>query len=176
MLQQAAIDRCQSIPKHSILILDGSGSMNSSYSDLIGAVNNYITEQTKRNGIISVVAFSSSATVIRTLSNKTLSSMEGYDGGSTNFAAALNAAIPLIRSTPNGYSCCILFFTDGLPDCKPYQEYLDIIQSENVTLNAIGFGSADRKVLDDLCQNGGKVSIGMTMADIAEIYREYAFS
>jgi hypothetical protein len=44
-----------------ILILDASGSMDSSYASLIVAANKYITVQIARKGIISVIPFSDDA-------------------------------------------------------------------------------------------------------------------
>jgi len=161
-------------PKHSILILDGSGSMSGCYNSLINSANDYISICTSNGGLVSVVAFASSS-VIFTLSTRSLSSREGYTGGGTSFASGLRTALPLINQTPPNYDCRILFFTDGCPDSESYDSYLSTIRSRGVRLDAIGFGSANQSVLNHLCQNGGTATIGQTMNEVGQLMRKYAF-
>jgi uncharacterized protein YegL len=144
------------IRRHSILILDGSGSMNRAYDTLITAANDYIQIQTKAGGLISVVTFGSKAKVLFQTDTRLLKPREGFDNGGTDFVAALNTAIPLIEYTPSDYECRIIFFTDGRPNAFP-TEQISQIQSRKVRLDPIGCGEAEMTTLNRLACCGGEV-------------------
>jgi MoxR-like ATPase len=155
--------------RHSILVLDGSGSMYNVYADLIIAANEYIRIQTQpqMGGLISVVSFGSNATILFQMATRLLGKTEGFNNGSTNFTAALDAVTPLIQLTPPGFECRIIFFTDGCPDkgTMPSRQ-LEYIRSLGIRLDPIGFGEAKMDVLKQLACCGGEVTMGRTMADV----------
>ncbi|KAA6362586.1 MAG: hypothetical protein EZS28_041887, partial [Streblomastix strix] len=151
-------------PRHSILILDGSGSMRGDpYSKLIIASNQYIGTQSQKGGIISVISFSDSAKVLYERQNRQLGSNEGFKGGGTNFQAALQTAIPLAQRNPPQYECRILFFTDGNGNDATTQ--CNQLAAMKVKIDVVGFGSLRENSLNGLVRCGGQVSIGKTMAE-----------
>ncbi|KAA6403970.1 MAG: hypothetical protein EZS28_000496, partial [Streblomastix strix] len=156
-------------PRHSILILDGSGSMRGSYGQLIIASNQYISSQSQNGGIISVVSFSSSAKVLYERQNRQLGPTEGYDAGGTNFQAALQTAIPLAQRNTPQYECRILFFTDGYSETDATAE-CNQLATFGVRIDVVGFGKLSEKSLNSLVRCGGKVSIGKTMDDVVKIF------
>jgi hypothetical protein len=162
-------------PRHSILILDGSGSMNNYYSQLIVAVNAYINIQVKAGGLISVVWFGTNAGIIYEQGTRTLRQREGYTGGGTNFCAALQAALPIIRRNPPGYVCRIVFFTDGCPDAFPTKEIKEV-RHLNIRLDPVGFGKINRDVLTRMASCGGTVSENQTMQEVEQTFIRIAAS
>ncbi|KAA6402261.1 MAG: hypothetical protein EZS28_002207, partial [Streblomastix strix] len=158
-------------PRHSILILDGSGSMGGNpYSKLIVASNQYISTQSQNGGTISVISFSGSANMIFERQNRKLGPMEGYKGGGTNFQTALQTAIPLVQRNPPQYECRILFFTDGNGNDATTQ--CNQLAAMKVKIDVVGFGSLRENSLNGLVRCGGQVSIGKTMAEVAEIFQK----
>jgi uncharacterized protein with von Willebrand factor type A (vWA) domain len=155
-------------PRHSILILDGSGSMDSSYADLIVAANAYIDIQAKAGGLISVVWFASDAGIIYERETRQLTPMEGYTCGGTSFSAALKAAIPIIQRNPANYECRILFFTDGYGGSAT--DEVAQVQRLGVRLDAVGVGGSEQNVLRQLVTCGGTVTIGQTMNDVQQVF------
>jgi hypothetical protein len=160
---------------HSILVLDGSGSMSESYDELTFAANEYIRIQTQDQGLISVVCFGSRATVLYTLGTRYLEPREGFTKRNTNFVAALDAAIPLLQETPPGYKSRIVFFTDGnpVPNVFPTRQ-IEQIRSMNIRLDPIGYGRANVDVMNQLACCGGDVTMGKNMNDVIEAFRRKA--
>jgi hypothetical protein len=158
--------------RHSILVLDGSGSMSSAYAGLIVAANQYITIVVGNGGVISVVHFSSGASVIYERQTRMLGSQEGYDGGGTNFQAALRTTIPVVQRNPAGYECRILFFTDGRASI-PSSE-LQQLRNMGTRMDVVGFGSVNQSILNQLVTCGGTVSIGRTMNDVQAVFASLA--
>jgi uncharacterized protein with von Willebrand factor type A (vWA) domain len=89
------------------------GSMSGFYEDLIVAANKYISIQVERKGIISVIPFSSDASILYERGTRILNSMEGFTNGGTDFEKPLKKAVEIASRNPSGYECRILFFTDG---------------------------------------------------------------
>jgi hypothetical protein len=160
------------IPWYSIIVLDSSFSMEDTYSSLIECVNDFIIDQTSKKGIISVISFSDSASIIRTKDNKTLASMEGYNGGCTSFSEGFRLANQLADDPIPNYETRVLFFTDGYPnDNDPYIVECDNLFNKGVVIHAIGFGSVNKNILDTLVRNEGLVYIGKTMVDVAQAFQ-----
>jgi uncharacterized protein YegL len=137
--------------------------MNQHYAQLIDAANEYIRIQSGYGGRISVVGFSSSAQEIYRLGTRSLGPREGYTGGGTNFTAALQTAIPLVGATPSGFETRILFFTDGCPNNSSYIPVATQLGRMGVRIDSVGFGSANRTHLQNLLQNGGRMTIGQIL-------------
>jgi uncharacterized protein with von Willebrand factor type A (vWA) domain len=93
--------------------------------------------------------------------------------GGTNFTAALQVALQVIaRTNLPGYECRILFFTDGGASIPTAE--LQWLRSANIRLDAVGFGSADQNVLNQLVTCGGQVTIGRTMTDVQNTFAALA--
>lgn len=156
--------------RHSILILDGSGSMEDYYSQLLNSANKYINIQKSRGGLISVIAFSDIASILFERENRNLYSNEGYRGRNTNYLDALKCAITVASSNPSGYNCRILFFTDGEPNSENYSNELSRLRFMDVQIDAIGFGNqCNDRILQGLLHRG-QISHGNTMNEIDEIF------
>jgi hypothetical protein len=89
----------QSLPIHSILILEGSGSMEDSYASLFVAVNKYSDIQIQRNGIISVISFGNTVHILYEKQTRKLRYCEGYDDGQTDYGAALQLTIQVVSKS-----------------------------------------------------------------------------
>jgi hypothetical protein len=152
--------------RHSILILDGSGSMNSSYAKLIIAANKYIDIQVQRKGIISVISFSSDASILYKQETRKLDPMEGFANGGTDFYYLLSLAVQIASQNRSGYQCRILFFTDGNPNGSDYSTILNQLRSMSIRMDVVGFGSLNETVLRSLALNGGTFSNETTMDDV----------
>jgi Mg-chelatase subunit ChlD len=146
--------------------------MRGSYSQLASAANGYINIQKGRGGVITVIQFESSASVVMERGTSNISESDCASGG-TNFTAALQCALQVIgRTNLPGYECRILFFTDGGASIPTAE--LQRLRSANIRLDAIGFGSANQNTLSQLVTCGGQVTIGRTMTDIQSTFAAIA--
>jgi hypothetical protein len=173
-------------PRHSILILDGSRSMEDSYDELIAAVNEYISIQVGKQGIISVIPFSSNASILYEQGTKTLRTMEGFQGEGTKYSEPLRLAIEIVSRNLPSFQCRIIFFTDGEPDDHHYLSELETLQSMGVRIDAIGFDyiaedmreagvtGPDLRVLSILTRNSGTYFIGSTMSEVENEFKRIA--
>jgi hypothetical protein len=98
--------------------------------------------------------------------------MEGYIGGYTSFSTGLRLANQLADSPVPNHKTRVLFFTDGDPNYNdPYTIECDNLSNKGVVMHAVGFGNLNRSTLDTLVRNGGLVSIGATMVDVAQAFK-----
>jgi hypothetical protein len=146
--------------------------MTQDYPQLVQGVNDYIDIQRDRHGLISIVQFSTYAAVLYQLQTRHINSREGFVGDSTDFGAALRAAIPLLSLTPPHYESRIVFFTDG--QCTVPSAELRQLNSRQIRMDVVGYGSVDRAILEQLRLNGGLLSIGRTIDDVSGALRNIA--
>ncbi|KAA6369133.1 MAG: hypothetical protein EZS28_035340, partial [Streblomastix strix] len=126
-------------PRHSILILDGSGSMNGEpYQKLIEAANGYIDIQTQNNGIISIISFSNTAQIIYEKQKRRLANSEGYYGDMTYFNLALQTAVQVAQRNTPEYECRVLFFTDGGNNGDDFTGSANQLHQMKVRIDAVG--------------------------------------
>jgi hypothetical protein len=121
-------------------------------------------------GLISVVRFSTNASIIYEQGTRDLTAMEGYDDGGTNFCKALQCAIPVAKRTPPGYECRILFFTDGGASI-PSKELAELT-SLGIRMDVVRFERAPMKTLNRLVTCQGTASLGKTMDEVKVIFGE----
>jgi MoxR-like ATPase len=159
------------VPRYSILCLDESGSMGGHFSQLARAVNDYIRVQRDRGGIFSIIKFNDYATIVYEQGTATISEEDCSRGG-TDFGVPLRVAIELIRQNPCLYECRILFFTDGCAGIPT--EELSKIRTLGVRMDAIGYGSVNESILQQLVTCGGQVSLYRTMDDVQKGFRAIA--
>jgi hypothetical protein len=148
--------------------------MEKAYDELIVAANQYIDIVVNNGGIISVVHFSSNASVIYERGTRALKVREGYDSGGTDFGTALRETIPVVKRTPTQYECRIVFFTDGEASIPSSQ--LQQLRDMGTRMDVVGFGSVNEGVLKQLPTCGGTLSIGRTMNDIKAVFVTLASS
>jgi Mg-chelatase subunit ChlD len=166
--QKPAVSR----PRHSILCLDVSGSMTKDYPTLAQAANDYITIQRQRNGLISIVQFNDNARILYEQMNRCITAQEGFTGGGTNFSQPLQKALELANRNPSGYECRIVFFTDGQASIPSVE--LQSLQKAQIRMDVVGCGSVRQDILTTMVTCGGQVSIGATINEVGEVFRQIA--
>jgi hypothetical protein len=159
-------------PRHSILCLDVSGSMDDDYPQLAKGANDYINIQRERSGLISIVQFDHVARILYEKGTRNIGEREGFTDGGTNFTVALQVALEVVGRNPSGYECRILFFTDGGASIPTAE--LQTLQNRGIRMDAVGYGGADEAVLKQLVTCGGQVTIGRTMNDVQDVFRAIA--
>jgi Mg-chelatase subunit ChlD len=164
------------LPRHSVLVIDKSGSMKGYFPTIACGANDYIRIQSGRGGIITVVLFDSNAQIVYEAGTQAISEADCSSGG-TNFVAALQCALQVIgRSEQNrhGYECRIVFFTDGMAS-MPTAE-LQTLRSKKIRMDVIGTRGASDSTLRQLTTCGGEVTNAATVAAAAEQMRVIAAS
>jgi hypothetical protein len=156
-------------PRHSILCLDVSGSMESDYPKLARGANDYINIQRDRGGLISIVQFDGSARILYERETRNIGEREGFTNGGTNFTAALQVALEVVGRNPSGYECRILFFTDGGAGIPTAESRT--LRNQRIRMDVVGYGSVDSDVLNQLVTGGGQVTIGKTIEEVQEAFR-----
>jgi uncharacterized protein with von Willebrand factor type A (vWA) domain len=147
--------------------------MSGAYEQLAKGANDYIDLQRARNGLISIVAFGTGATVLYERETRNNGPREGYNNGGTDFVAALKLALQIVGRNPAGHECRILFFTDGCPNSMPDAE-LQTIRRQKIRMDVIGYGNINQANLNQLATCGGQVTIGHTMNEVQEAFRAIA--
>jgi hypothetical protein len=169
--------RPRTMPRHSILCLDVSGSMRRYYTELVSAANDYIKIQREFGGVISVVLFDEGAKILFEQNTEEIpeSEIHSVERGGTNFAPALQLALQVVGRNSPEYECRILFFTDGEAG-HPSSE-IATLQSKSVRIDVVGLGSlsqSESNLLESLVTCGGTVTIGAAMNDVGEAFRAIA--
>jgi predicted metal-dependent peptidase len=160
-----------SLPRHSILCLDVSGSMSDDYPQLAKGANDYITIQRGRGGIISIVQFDKTARILYERNTRNIGEKEGFTNGGTDFTTALQLALQVVGRNPSGYECRILFFTDGQAGIPTTE--LQTLRTKGIRMDVVGYGSVNESVLNQLV-TGGEVTIGRTINDVQNVFRAIA--
>jgi hypothetical protein len=107
---------------HFVFVLDGSGSMKSSWPGVMAAYRGFLESrksvgQNRLGDLVSVIQFASAATVhIHKEPHETacLKTFPLVEGG-TNYEFALRAANEVLRTTPSGMTPLLIFMSDGEP-------------------------------------------------------------
>jgi Mg-chelatase subunit ChlD len=133
--------------------------MCDSYAQLAQAANAYIDIQEDRKGLISIVPFSNTASILYERGTKRITNTEGYTGGGTNFAAALQKALEIVGRNDARYECRIVFFTDG-EATVPTAE-LKLLTGKGIRMDVVGCGTEARQAtLQQLVTCGGHLYQG----------------
>jgi uncharacterized protein YegL len=107
---------------HNIFCLDASGSMHSSWADLVQAVQQFISVRQELGGnrgdLVTIIQFSAAPRVViqRVTLQQALDTplANGCTGG-TNYVPALAKCLEEIRSDESGLDTVLVFMTDGAP-------------------------------------------------------------
>jgi hypothetical protein len=162
-----------SVRRHSILCLDVSGSTTQDYPTLARAANDYITIQRQGNGLLSIAQFSDTARILyEQPENRMITAQEGFTGGNIDFSAPLQMGLQVANRNPSGYECRIVFFTDGQANIPSLE--LQILQKAKIRMDVVGCGSVQQDILNQMVTCGGQVSIGATIREVREIFRQIA--
>lgn len=181
------------------LVIDGSGSISSSnYALQLDAYENVFADSFYTNFVdpspfdtldVAVWQFSNGVTqeIGWTSINSDADALAfsslftfSQDGGPTNTAAAIDAAVAGIQSNPGGDAAVIDISTDGVPtanngcglgDQGCAFQAADNARAEGITVNALGVGSVDQTFLQDLVAPTGFFEFAPTFDDFEDTLR-----
>jgi len=162
-------------PRHTVMILDGSGSMENYKCDLCNAVNEYIDIQTRNKGVVSIVSFSNEGKILLQRGTVHIREKEYYLGGGTDYSKGFKEAIDLAKKTNEDEELLYIFFTDGYPNGKEdYSQYVDSIKESGKRMDVVGFGeNVNRELLKDLVVKG-TLSMTKTVNQLTKIFLDIA--
>lgn len=178
-------------PVHTIFLIDMSGSMVSQDASphmlpwrrthpnrlgcALAAVQSFVERRAPQSpqDLISLVAFAydvrngPALCSINQLDHRRLQTL--WPNGGTSFAAAINAIVPLVRQTPTGHRCMVMFLSDGYdsyPDAPLRQLFSGL--PEPVRFHTVQFppGEATGKI----------VLTQMVQAALAQVLRQEDFA
>ncbi len=165
-----------------VLVIDKSGSMSGgSYgiTKLELAIEAAIrsTEIIDEKDYLGVIAFDGASSWVLKL-NKIIDKQKAQDkistirpGGGTSIQPALKDAIASLKDNDAAYRHIILL-TDGQAEDRGYEEYIDDMLDNKITLSSVAVGAgADKKLLKYLADSsGGRFYVSDVFTDIPTIF------
>ena len=175
--------------RHIIFVLDQSGSMQTSWSGVVVAYNQYISKRKQSQSdsdLVSVVQFGSNAqTTVRQQTLSTTPSNLAYHGGGTAFYPAAVEACKLAKETPPSHTPVIIFMSDGQAgdashaacSFSAFNDDLYRATKNHLELHVIAFGSGtDQAQLNEIARvsKSGKVHSSSDCAELESIFVDIA--
>lgn len=172
-------------PTSYIFLIDDSGSMSGNDPDLLRNDAIYdVLQDCNRNFPYAVYSFDDSCKQISPIAPASSASKKNYGfsngGGGTDIIGAIEYVLNDIKNgrLQAGAAPRILLLSDGLSPDFNYNTIISECQSRNVSISTVGFGSADKYLLENIANdtNGAFVwvedinNITNAMSSVASSY------
>ena len=178
----------KAVPIHFILVLDDSGSMSGAnkWSHLVESVRSFLELRSKQGSpddLISIILFSVNATIevsgSRVYPELIEQLREPCFGGGTNFSAALERCIQIIKqSNHSTHKYAVVFMSDGQASypTKEIEIIKDNYMNQLLKFWCIGFGNENfdvlKKMLVQLYNNIDNFKNPQDASALAEAYKQ----
>ncbi len=158
------------------IVLDRSGSMNGTpIADALTATNACINKMDAKNQYLSIVAYSSDASVITARTNSEAALRNGSNsivsGGGTNISAGIESGISSLNGSTGAKA--IILLTDGQDgnSQEAMDEAINRAIKNDVAIFTVGLGDINSEYLRAIAQRtGGKFILASNSTELEDIY------